>query len=105
MNNSLVPANTKKAILILGMFRFVPDLLIISIGVIITVVLLLIFQDSNILVLILVCIPMLVGTLLVLPIPNYHNTLCAIESILSFYNRRRRFIWKGWCMKDEFKDK
>lgn len=42
MNGSLVPANTKKSLLVFGMFRPLPDLLILSGGVGLTVVLLLI---------------------------------------------------------------
>ena len=102
MNGSLVPANTKKSMLILGMFRLVPDLLILVLGIIISVALLLIFSSASTLALILCCIPMLVALVLVLPIPNYHNTLCAIQSVLNFYNGRRKFIWRGWCMISEY---
>lgn len=105
MNGSLVPANTKKSLLVFGMFRPLPDLLILGSGIGITVILLLIFGDASTWILLLSCIPMLIGLVLVLPIPNYHNTLCVIESILGFYNGRRKFIWRGWCMKDEYKDK
>lgn len=105
MNGSLVPANTKKSLLVFGMFRPLPDLLILGSGIGITVILLLIFGDASTWFLLLSCIPMLIGLVLVLPIPNYHNTLCVIESILGFYNGRRKFIWRGWCMKDEHKDK
>ena len=104
MNGSLVPANTKKSLLVFGMFRPLPDLLILGGGVGLTIFLLLIFGNANTWILIGCCIPMLLAVALVLPIPNYHNTLCAIQSILDFYNGRRKFIWKGWCMRDEDKD-
>lgn len=104
MNGSLVPANTKKSLLIFGMFRPLPDLLILGGGVGLTIFLLLFFGNANTWILIGCCIPMLLAVALVLPIPNYHNTLCAIQSILDFYNGRRKFIWKGWCMRDEYKD-
>ena len=38
------------------------------------------------------------------PIPNYHNVRTALKSIYLFYSNRRRYIWKGWCVKDEFKE-
>lgn len=104
MNGSLVPANTKKSLLIFGMFRPLPDLLILGGGVGLTIFLLLFFGNANTWILIGCCIPMLLAVALVLPIPNYHNTLCAIQSILDFYNGRRKFIWKGWCIRDEYKD-
>ena len=104
MNGSLVPANTKKSMLVFGMFRPLPDLLILGSGIAITIILLLAFGDSSTWILLLCSLPMLIGLVLVLPIPNYHNTLCAIQSILEFYNGRRNFIWKGWCIKDEYQD-
>ena len=104
MNGSLVPANTKKSMLVFGMFRPLPDLLILGVGVAISIILLLSFGNARTLILLLCSTPMLIGLVLVLPIPNYHNTLCAIQSILEFYNGRRNFIWKGWCTKDEYQD-
>lgn len=103
-NGSLVPANTKKSMLILGMFRPLPDLLILGVGIAVSIILLLTFGNADTWVLLLCSLPMLISLVLVLPIPNYHNTLCAIQSILDFYNGRRNFIWKGWCMSDEHKD-
>ena len=104
MNGSLVPANTKKSILFLGFLRIFPDLVILGVGTLATVLLLLIAGDSNTLMLLLFCAPMLISALLVMPIPNYHNTLCAIQSIIGFYKGRRNFIWKGWCTINEYKE-
>ena len=104
MNGSLVPANTKRSTLILGMYRPLPDLIILIAGTIMTIGLLIAFNDAGTFVMILSCLPMLTGALLTAPLPNYHNVLCVIQSILSFYDGRRNFIWKGWCMKNEFKD-
>lgn len=104
MNGSLVPANTKKSMLVFGMFRPLPDLLILGVGIAISVILLLTFGNASTWVLLLCSAPMLIGLILVMPIPNYHNTLCAIQSILRFYNTRRNFIWKGWCTINEYKE-
>ena len=87
---SLIPANTKKSTLILGMYRWVPDLVILIIGISITVMFLLIFQNVGTLVMLLMCVPMLLSVFLTLPIPNYHNMLGALQSIISFYNGRRK---------------
>lgn len=103
MNGYLVPANTKKSILILGMLRPV-DALILGIGIGVSVIALLIFQSAPTWVLLVSCIPMLLSLILVMPIPNYHNTLVAIQSILRYYNERRKYIWKGWCVYNEYKD-
>ena len=103
MDGYLVPANTKKSMLIMSMFRPI-DAIILGTGIGISVILLLIFQHASTWILIVSCIPMLITLLLVLPIPNYHNTLVALQSIIRYYNERRKYIWKGWCVYDEYKD-
>ena len=103
MNGSLVPANTKKSMLWFGMLRPI-DAAILSVGVIITVFLLAVFNDVSTWLTLVFCVPMFISLILVLPIPNYHNTLVAIQSILRFYSERRNYIWRGWCVYNEFKD-
>ena len=102
MNGALVPANTKKAMLIMGMLRPI-DAIILGTGIAISVVLLLIFNDAGTLLTIVSCIPMLICLILVMPIPNYHNTLVALQSILRFNQERRNYIWMGGCIFDEYK--
>lgn len=103
-NGSLVPANTKKSLLVFGMFRPLPDLLILGVGVFITIILLTLVQNAGTLILIACCLPMLVSVILVLPIPNYHNALVAFQCIIRYYQERRNYIWRGWCTINEFKD-
>ena len=104
MNGSMVPANAKKGLLIAGFLRPMPDALILGVGIGASVFMFALSASAPTWVLILECIPMLVSAILVAPIPNYHNTLCTIQSILRFYNERRKYIWRGWCIYDEFKD-
>ena len=105
MNQYLVPANTKKSTLILGFLRPI-DAIIAATGLAVSIVaLLLIGTDASVWMTLLACLPGIICALLVAPIPNYHNTLVGIQSILSFYNERRKFIWKGWCIYDEYKEK
>ncbi len=99
----LIPANTKKSTLILGFMRPI-DTIIISVGIAFTTILLVVLDDPNTLMTLLACLPAIICGLLVLPIPNYHNTLVAIQSILRYFNERRNYIWRGWCIYDEFKD-
>ena len=100
----LVPANTKKSTLIMGFMRPI-DLIIAGVGLAITIATLLIVSSSdNTLVMLLACLPAIIAGLLILPIPNYHNTLVAIQSILRYYRERRNYEWRGWCIYDEFKD-
>lgn len=103
MNQYLVPANTKKSMLIMGMLRPI-DAVILGVGVSISIILLIIFNNAGTILTLVSCIPMLVSLALVLPIPNYHNTLVALQSIIRFYQERRKYIWRGWCIKDEYND-
>lgn len=104
MDGYLIPANTKKSLLIFGMLRPM-DAIILGVGISISVFLLLIFGNAGTIMMLISCLPMLVALILVLPIPNYHNTLVAIQSILNFYNEQRNYKWKGWCVYNEYKDK
>lgn len=104
MDLYLVPANTKKSTLIMGFLRGI-DAIILGVGTAITVLALLILGgNSNTWLTLLACVPMSITVVLVLPIPNYHNTLVGLQSILRYYNERRKYIWKGWCICNEFKD-
>lgn len=108
MNNNsyLVPANTKRATLIGGILRPVPDAIIAGTGTVISIIALMTTSTIGMWATIISLLPMIVCVFLVLPIPNYHNMLCFIQSALDFYNRRKKYIWRGWCMKYEYeKDK
>ena len=106
MNNNsyLIPANTKRSTLIAGFLRPMPDLVIAGVGTIVSIIALMATSTVGMWATIISLIPLLVSWLLVLPIPNYHNTLCVIQSILRFYNERRVYIWRGWCMKNELQN-
>lgn len=103
MNGYLIPANSKKGTLIFSIFRPF-DLILFSVGVVVSLLLLAVVPTENIIAVTLALIPVIICGLLVLPIPNYHNVLCALGSIYSFYTERRRFVWKGWCSYEQFKD-
>ena len=99
----LVPANAKKGTLILNIFRPF-DLIMFGAGVVISMALLAIFPGSNVFWVVIFCLPAGITGLLVLPIPHYHNVLCALQSIFIFYTTRNKFIWRGWCFYEQFKD-
>src|SRR5574344_2753541 len=100
MNEYLIPANTKKDKLILGFFTPI-DLIIFGIGCTITVAMMFIFQGLTFNMAILVLLPALIAGFLVLPVPNYHNMLQLLTNIVTFTLNRKRYYWKGWCIKDE----
>lgn len=104
MNQFLIPANSKKSMLIFGLFNTV-DLIIFGSGLGVTLLLLAIIGPSETLDTFIVLLPALITGLLVAPIPNYHNVRTAIKSVWQFFTLRQSFIWKGWCIKDEYSDK
>lgn len=101
MNGYLVPANAKKGTLILNLFRPF-DLILFGTGVVISLIMLALVPTNNTWLVLLSCLPAGITGFLVIPIPNYHNVLVAIQSIINFYSERRKYVWKGWCFYEQF---
>lgn len=105
MNHYLIPANSKKSMLIFGLFRSV-DLILFGCGLAVTFLLLLLVDLGSIVSVVLVMAPACVTGFLVMPVPNYHNILQVIINMIDFFTDNQKFIWKGWCFsngKDEEK--
>lgn len=99
-NNYLIPANSKKSMLIFSMFNKF-DIILFGTGIFISGILVMVVPVGNIWVSILSIIPACVTGFLVFPVPNYHNILTVIISAWNFLTERRKFIWKGWCVASE----
>ena len=99
-NQYLIPANSKKSMLILGYFTPV-DLVVFIMGVAFTMILLFIVQTSTIKLLLLVILPALISALLVLPVPHYHNVMQLLTNFYDYYTKNRKYCWKGWCATSE----
>lgn len=106
MNNMfLIPANSKKSALIFGLFR-PSDLIILGIGVFITFILLLALPIDDMKFAIIAILPAAFGAFLVFPVAYYHNVRHFIAIAYDFFTTRQKYVWKGWCMLDEYeKDK
>lgn len=100
----IIPANTKRSLLIFGYFRPV-DLIIFSVGAVFTLFFLFIIKEQEFKYLIVKLSPALVALFLVAPIPNYHNVLVFIQEIINFFANKRVYLWKGWCVIDETRQK
>lgn len=101
MNRFLIPANSKKSKLILGIFTGA-DLMLFGIGVSITAVMLLVIRTDSFYTMIAMILPALLTGLLVLPIPNYHNVLGFLGSFFGYLGSRKQYYWKGWCVKSVY---
>ena len=100
--NFLIPANTKKGTLILGLFR-PKDMIIFGTGVLITVVLMATLQLTSTAMTILILSPAIVTGFLVMPVPYYHNMLVVITELIEYLTTQHKYKWKGWCVLDEIK--
>jgi len=96
----IIPANSKKGQLILGLFRPL-DLIIFAVGISLTFILLVSIGPGAWYQTVLILAPALISTFLILPLPNYHNVLTLIISINKFYSSRQKYIWRGWCIHEE----
>ena len=90
MNQYLIPANSKRSMLILGLFTPV-DLIIVAIGGLITLALLFAVNAETIQDIGIILTPLLISAAMVSPVPNHRN-------IYNFFSKRRTYYWKGWCM-------
>lgn len=104
--NYLVPANSKRQGLILGLFNPF-DMIILGVGITISFMLFLLWPPSGLLFGILDILPGLLAAFLVFPLPNYHNVRTFLRELYNFYFiDRRKYIWRGWCYKyEQFDDK
>ena len=102
MNIYIIPANSKSGKLIFSLFTPF-DLILVTSGLIISILSLLIFGVSSIQGLILCLLPGIICVALVIPIPNYHNTYTVLKELIEFFYKRRNYKWEGWRVSDEYK--
>ena len=101
MNGYLIPANAKKGTLIFNIFRPF-DLMLFVGGIFATLIALALVPSQNVVAVVIAVMPVSICGMLVFPIPNYHNVLCTLISIYKFYTGRRKYVWKGWCFREQF---
>lgn len=98
-NSYLIPANSKKSMLLFGVFNTM-DLIIFGCGVGISFLLMMFLPVDQFMVAIIAILPGLISGFLVFPIPNYHNVRTVIRNAWVFYTTRQKYVWKGWCFND-----
>ena len=100
----LIPANTKRGQLILGLFRPF-DLYLFGAGVLVSFLLIAFLPLTSTAVTILCVAPAIITGFLVMPVPYYHNMLTIIIEGYEFLTSRQKYRWKGWCYKNVVKRK
>ena len=94
----LIPANSKKSMLILSFFN-VTDLIIFGSGCLLTFILLMTINQNTIESAAIILTPVLVTGILVLPVPNHHNVRTFIKNVYQYFANRRTYFWRGWCIR------
>ena len=98
MNNKyLIPANTKRSMLIFGLFKPI-DVIIFLIGVVSTLMLVFIVGTDTMTQVIVALTPLLIATLMVSPIPNHRNFWTFTVNVYTYFTSQRKYRWRGWCM-------
>ena len=103
-NNYLIPANTKRGQLVLGLFYWI-DIFIFGGGLLVSFLLMSFLPIDRLSFAILALTPGVICGLLVLPVAYYHNVRQLIVEIYKYFSQRRNFVWKGWCFLDESSEK
>ena len=98
VNTYLIPANSKKSMLIFNVFTKA-DLILFATGVGISFLLMMFLPVDKFLIAMLSISPGLICAFLVFPVPNYHNVRTVIKNAWIFFTTRQRYIWKGWCFE------
>ena len=105
MNNLyMIPANAKSGKLIFNVFRPI-DLALALTGLAITLILFFAIPSNELGATIIKILPVSICSLLVVPVPHYHNVLCFIKDLYFFFTNRRLYKWKGWCVRSEYSEK
>lgn len=97
MNTYLIPANSKRSMLIFGLFSPV-DMIIVAVGGAITFLLLLIIHAETLQDIGIILTPVLISAAMVAPVPNHRNVWNLTANIYNFFSNRRTYYWRGWCM-------
>ena len=105
MNDTyLIPANTKRSMLIFGIFRRI-DLIIFATGGALTFLLIFINSPTTLMDVFIDLLPFLIAGAMIVPIPNQMNLWSFTVNVYSFLTNQRDYKWKGWCMSYGEKDK
>ena len=104
MNGYIIPANSKKSLLFMGMFKGT-DIWILAIGIIISLFLMFGISGDELWILVIKLFPLATAVTLVLPIPYYHNVMTWIVEVVTYIQSQKEYKWRGWCAYREFGDR
>ena len=94
--NYLIPANSKRSMLILGLFKTI-DLVIFGVGIALTGILIILIEEETMTDLAVILSPLLVSVVMIMPIPNHRNVWQLTVNVWHYFTNQRKYRWKGWC--------
>ena len=98
MNNKyLIPANTKRSMLIFGLFKPI-DLIIFIVGAVLTIGLVAALGTDTPAQVLVGLSPLLISVLMVSPVPNHRNLWTFTVNVYTYFTSQRKYRWRGWCM-------
>ena len=97
MGQYLIPANSKRSMLILGLFTVV-DLIIFGVGATITAALMMFVHAETMSDVLVIVTPLIITSAMVVPVPNHRNVSQLTANVYHYFANRRTYYWKGWCM-------
>ncbi|MBQ7240472.1 MAG: hypothetical protein IJS56_03430 [Bacilli bacterium] len=98
MNNRyLIPANTKRSMLIFGLFKPV-DIIIFVIGGSLTAILIAALGTDTPAQVLVGLAPLLISVVMLSPVPNHRNFWTFTVNVYTYFTSQRKYRWRGWCM-------
>ena len=104
--NYLIPANSKKSALILGLFN-PSDFWILGAGIALSLIFFVALKNDTVFAISLKLGPIALAVLLVMPVPYRHNVAKLLSIVFTYYfiDVQKEFKWRGWCANREFGEK
>ena len=93
----LIPANTKRSMLIFGLFKPI-DLIIFIVGAVLTIGLVAALGTDTPAQVLVGLAPLLISVLMVSPVPNHRNLWTFTVNVYTYFTSQRKYRWRGWCM-------
>jgi hypothetical protein len=97
-NSYLIPANSKRSMLILSLFAPI-DLMILGAGSAISLIMIMAMssQTKTVMDIMFMLMPVIVCAAMVIPVPNHRNLWQLTVHVYSYLMSVRQYAWKGWC--------
>ena len=100
-NGYLIPANSKRSMLILSLFAPI-DLAILGTGSVVSLALIMALnsQTKSLTDIFFMLLPAIVCAAMVIPVPNHRNLWQLTVHVYTYLMSNRQYTWKGWCFSN-----